>query len=99
MMVAMARVFLRKPSVFLLDDCLSALDQPSELQLLQVIGKILGQKNILFGSSRLRFVRNFERIVMMKKGKIMEEGSFEDLKQNTESYLNEYALEYNELLD
>ncbi|CAO1615991.1 unnamed protein product [Sympodiomycopsis kandeliae] len=79
--VAIARALCRKPKVLLLDEATSALDSASEHLVNKSIGDIIqqGQITVWIVAHRLSTIKSAGRIMVLKEGKIVESGSFEEL--------------------
>lgn len=77
--VAFARLFLRKPSVIILDEASSALDQEAERLLLTEVERSFPNSTIISIAHRLNTLKNADRILVMHQGKIAEKGSHKQL--------------------
>lgn len=77
--IAIARAVLKNPPVMVLDEATSALDTESE-QLVQIaLEKMMKNRTSLVIAHRLSTIQNADKIVVMKKGKIVEQGKHEEL--------------------
>ena len=77
--LAIARALLRRPSVLLLDEATSALDSELEEKILSVIQSELRAATVLVVSHRITSVRSADRIIVMSDGRIIEQGSHDEL--------------------
>ena len=79
--IAIARIFLRKPKILILDEATSALDNTSEKHIQEEIEKMKEENNttIIAIAHRLTTLKNCDRIIVLDKGYIKEEGKFDDL--------------------
>lgn len=79
--IAIARIFLRKPKILILDEATSALDNTSEKHIQEEIEKMKEENNttIIAIAHRLTTLKNCDRIIVLNKGHIEEEGKFDDL--------------------
>jgi len=77
--VALARVFLKKPPVYVLDEATSALDNASQARVQNFLRTVRGRHTVLSVVHRLDTVSHYDRIVVMKGGKIIESGPFKEL--------------------
>lgn len=79
--IAIARIFLRKPKILILDEATSALDNTSEKYIQAEIEKMKQENNttIIAIAHRLTTLKNCDRIIVLNKGKIEEDGKFDDL--------------------
>ena len=79
--IAIARIFLRKPKILILDEATSALDNTSEKHIQAEIEKMKDENNttIIAIAHRLTTLKNCDRIIVLNKGYIEEEGKFDEL--------------------
>lgn len=86
--IAIARAFLKNASIVILDEATSSLDSISEQEIQQSINEMLEQNKatVIAIAHRLSTIRHMDRIVVMEDGMIIEEGSFDELVNNHESY-------------
>jgi ATP-binding cassette subfamily B protein len=77
--VALARAYLRDAQLLILDEPTAALDARSEFEVFQRFAELTAGKMALFISHRFSTVRMADRIVVLEKGKIAEEGSHDEL--------------------
>jgi ABC-type multidrug transport system fused ATPase/permease subunit len=76
--IAIARALVRNPRVLLLDEATSALDAESEHQVQQALDTLMdgAQKmTVVVVAHRLSTIRNADNIVVLSKGKVLEQGS------------------------
>jgi ATP-binding cassette subfamily B protein len=88
--VAIARAFIKNPSLLILDDCLSALDTQTESDILEKLQQLKKGKTSLIISHRVSSVKDADRILVLHSGKIIEEGTHEDLMKLNGSYSEIY---------
>lgn len=77
--LAISRVFYKNASLIILDEPSSALDPISEYQLNHTMLAAAEERSVVFISHRLSTTRKADRIVMLEKGRIIEQGSHEEL--------------------
>lgn len=77
--VALARMFLKDPSIIILDEATSALDNNSEKAIQRVIEKMEG-KTIIMVAHRLSTIENCDQIFVMENGQIVERGTSKELE-------------------
>ncbi|CAB49222.1 ABC transporter ATP-binding protein [Pyrococcus abyssi] len=77
--IALARAMLMNPKIVLLDDPVSNLDAETEKKLVEDLKEILQDKTALIVSQRLSLVKLVDRVIVMKDGKIVEDGKPEEL--------------------
>jgi len=89
--VAIARALVRKPAVLLLDEATSALDNESERIVQAALDEIMTKmkRTTVVVAHRLSTIRNADKIVVLKEGKVAEEGTHDELLANPEGlYFN-----------
>ncbi|MDD3422469.1 MAG: ABC transporter ATP-binding protein, partial [Bacilli bacterium] len=91
--VAIARALYKNSSIILLDEPTSALDPKSELVVYQTIEKLVHGRTSLFISHRMSSTMFCDKIIVLDKGKIVQEGNHQSLMQDTN---NIYASMFNE---
>lgn len=86
--IAIARAFLKNATIVILDEATSSLDSISEHEIQQSINEMLEQNKatVIAIAHRLSTIRHMDRIVVMEDGMIIEEGAFDDLVNNQDSY-------------
>ncbi len=77
--IAIARALARNPKVLIFDEATSALDYESEFIIQQNMSEIVRGRTVIIIAHRLAAVRNCHRIISMLNGKIMEDGTHDDL--------------------
>ena len=77
--LAIARVFYKKPKLYILDDCLSAIDANKERKILQNLKKETKEKTTIIISHRISSIEKTDNIIVLEKGKIIQEGSHLEL--------------------
>lgn len=77
--VALARLFLRKPQVVLLDEPLEGLDQVTRKALHRDLMEYVQDKTCLYITHQLEGLEQMDRILFMDKGQIIEDGTYEEL--------------------
>ena len=88
--VAIARALLKNAPVTILDDCTSALDIETESKIFKSLNKHFKDKTLLMATHRAMALRDFDEIIFMDAGKIVERGTFEELMEKNGGYANIY---------
>ncbi len=89
--ISIARAVLKNPEVLILDEATSALDSTSEILVQQALEKMMQNRTALVIAHRLSTIKKADEIVVLEKGRIVEQGTHESLLQ-----LNGY---YRRLID
>ncbi len=76
---ALARALARKPGIVLLDDALSAVDTHTEAEILRALREALAGRTAVIGSHRISAIRDASWIIVLEKGKLIEQGKHADL--------------------
>ena len=79
--IAIARAFLKNAPIVILDEATSALDNKSEAIVQQAIDNLMTDRTVFVIAHRLSTVRHADKIVVVNYGKIVEEGTHEELLQ------------------
>jgi ATP-binding cassette subfamily B protein len=91
--IAIARVFHRNAPVLILDEPTASIDAVAEAQIFDNIYKFSKDKTVIIISHRFSTVRNADRIIVLDKGKIIEEGSHEELLKINGKYAKAFKLQ------
>jgi ATP-binding cassette subfamily B protein len=89
-LVALMRVLVQKPSIFILDEATASIDPFTEKQIQTALDLILSETTSILIAHRLSTVRSADRILVMKQGDIIEEGSHQQLLDHGEHYAELY---------
>jgi ATP-binding cassette subfamily B protein len=84
--VAIARAFLTEPEILILDDSVSAVDSETEEKISQAMRNVVTNRTTLIITHRLHAIRNSDKILVLKRGKIVSEGTHTDLLHYSEDY-------------
>lgn len=79
--IAIARALIRDPKIIILDEATSALDNISERHVQTAMNRLIKGRTTFIVAHRLSTIRDADTIVVMKKGMIIEKGSYEDLME------------------
>ena len=92
-LLAFARVAIRNPRVLVLDEATSSLDVVTERQVQEALDTLLIKRTAIIIAHRLSTIRNVDKILVLKKGEIIESGSHEQLLAQEGLYANLYRLQ------
>ena len=84
--VAIARTVLKNPPIMVFDEATSSLDSKSEQMILKAINEITNNTTNLVIAHRLSTVVNADKIIVLDKGKIVEQGSHDSLLEKGKFY-------------
>jgi ABC-type multidrug transport system fused ATPase/permease subunit len=100
-LVALARVVLKDPAIFILDEATASIDPFTETQIQEGLQEIMRDRTSLIIAHRLFTVRHADRIIVIRDGRIIEEGKHEELlaagghyAELYNTYFRHQALEY-----
>lgn len=93
-LISLARAIVRKPRIFVLDEATSSIDTETERIIQNAIDRILKGKTSFVIAHRLSTIKNADRILVIKDGKIVEEGKHEDLIKRKGYYHRLYTNQY-----
>jgi ATP-binding cassette subfamily B multidrug efflux pump len=77
--VSIARAIIKDPKILILDDCLSAVDTETEEIILKNLERITKNRTTLIVSHRISSIKHADKIIVLKEGQIIQEGTHEDL--------------------
>ena len=88
--LSIARAFLKKSNIILLDEATSSLDSDTEEKIQKAIEELIHDKTTIVIAHRLSTVLNSEKIYVMEKGRILDSGSHDELLEKSDVYKNFY---------
>ena len=83
--ISIARALLKDAPILLLDEATASLDVENENEVQQALSHLVGEKTVLVIAHRMRTVENADKIVVLDGGRVVEQGSPQDLLQNEKS--------------
>jgi ATP-binding cassette subfamily B protein len=88
--ISIARALIKKPQIVLFDDCLSAVDARTENEIIGNLYTYLQNKTAIIITHRIFSLLQFDKIVVLEDGAIIEQGTHEELMQNRKHYYEMY---------
>ena len=80
--IAIARAILQNAPILILDEATSALDSEAEIMIEKALQNIIKDKTVIAIAHRLSTLRSMDRIIVLENGKIIENGSIDELLKN-----------------
>ncbi len=93
-LISFARALAFKPSVLILDEATANIDTETELLIQDALGKLMEGRTTIMVAHRLSTIQNADNIIVMHKGRIVEEGSHQELLEKGGVYYKLYKLQY-----
>lgn len=94
--IAIARALLKDAPILILDEATSALDSESEQHIQKALDQLMENRTTLVIAHRLSTIENADRIIVLSKGRIVEEGTHEELINNNAEYASLHRLQFND---
>ncbi|MFN8283617.1 MAG: ABC transporter ATP-binding protein [Chitinophagales bacterium] len=91
--ISIARSLVKNPELVILDDCLSAVDANTEKIILDNLHTTLSDKTVIFITHRIFSIMNFNKILVLDNGEIVEHGNHQQLLQKNGIYYDLYQLQ------
>jgi ATP-binding cassette, subfamily B, multidrug efflux pump len=92
-LLAFARAAVRYPPILVLDEATASLDVRTEALVQEALDRLLEGRTAIIIAHRLTTIRNVDRILVLKRGELVEEGSHEQLMQQNGLYASLYRLQ------
>ncbi len=92
-LLAFARVAIRNPHVLILDEATSSLDVSTEALIQSALDRLLINRSAIIIAHRLSTIRNVDKILVLKRGELVEEGSHDELLATDGLYASLYKLQ------
>jgi len=96
--IAIARAILKNPPIMILDEATSALDNESEVLVQEAIERLMQDRTVFVIAHRLSTIRNADRILVIERGKIVQDGKHQDLIYEDDGiYKKLYELQFRDI--
>tara|TARA_Y100001970_G_scaffold4098_1_gene4806 strand:+ start:114 stop:1778 length:1665 start_codon:yes stop_codon:yes gene_type:complete len=92
--VSIARAIIKNPEILILDEATASLDSESEKKVHQAIDNIIKNRTVIIIAHRLSTIINANKILVIKNGKIIEEGTHSELSKKNGEYKKLYELQF-----
>jgi ATP-binding cassette subfamily B multidrug efflux pump len=94
--VSIARALIKEPKILIFDDCLSAVDTRTEEEILNNLGQLMNGKTSILIAHRISTIKNADTIIVLDEGRIIEQGTHNELLNYGGAYTEMYQ---NQLLE
>ncbi|WP_455684263.1 ABC transporter ATP-binding protein [Thomasclavelia sp.] len=94
-LICIARIMLTKPPMLILDEATSSIDTRTELQIQEAFDVMMKDRTTFIVAHRLSTIKNADMILVMDKGRIVEQGTHQELLERKEYYYNLYNSQFN----
>ena len=84
--LGLARALLKAPDLLIVNEALSSLDQASERRLIENVRQVMESRGILWILGRVSLAEQFESIMVMERGNLVDSGNFEELQTRNEHF-------------
>ena len=95
--LSIARSFIKDSEIYLFDDCFSSLDSDTEDKIIKNLNNNFKGKTLLIVSHRVSCVKNADKIIVLEKGSIIQEGTHNNLIKNEGFYKDLYIKQNSEI--
>jgi ATP-binding cassette subfamily B protein len=93
-LLSFARTIVHKPSIMILDEATANIDTETEQLIQDSLNKMMSIGTMLIVAHRLSTIQHVDKIIVLSKGKIIEQGSHQELLKQKGHYYNLYKLQY-----
>ena len=97
-LISFVRAMVHEPKIIVLDEATSSVDSETEELIQKAIEKLMKGRTAIVIAHRLSTIQEANKIIVVDKGEIMEEGNHEELLEKDGFYANLYRMQYKEVL-
>lgn len=97
-LISFVRAMVHEPKIIVLDEATSSVDSETEELIQKAIEKLMKGRTAIVIAHRLSTIQEADKIIVVDKGEIMEEGNHEQLLEKGGLYANLYRMQYKEVL-
>lgn len=92
--IAIARIFLKKSPILILDEATASLDNESEKYIQRALNSLMSNRTTLVIAHRLSTIQNADKIIVLEDGNIIESGTHQELMRNSQRYKTLYDAQF-----
>ena len=92
--ISIARAILKNPQILILDEATSALDTESERVVQEALDRLMVGRTSFVIAHRLSTIKNADRIMVLEKGQLVEQGTHDELMEMNGLYAHLYQIQY-----
>ncbi|GAA4395235.1 ABC transporter ATP-binding protein [Nibrella viscosa] len=97
-LISFVRAMVHDPKIIVLDEATSSVDTETEEMIQDAIGKLMKGRTAIVIAHRLSTIQKANKIIVVDKGRIVEQGTHEELLQQEGAYANLYRMQYKEMV-
>jgi ATP-binding cassette subfamily B multidrug efflux pump len=97
-LISFVRAMVQNPKIIVLDEATSSVDTETEEMIQDAIGKLMKGRTAIVIAHRLSTIQKANNIIVVDKGRIVEQGNHEELLQHEGFYANLYRMQYKEVV-
>jgi subfamily B ATP-binding cassette protein MsbA len=97
--ITIARALVKNAPILILDEATSSVDAESEKEIQEALERLMESRTVIIISHRLSTIRNASRILLLSEGRIIDEGTHEELLARNEEYKRLYELQSHPFLE